>query len=892
MFVFSRIFRIPLKERMKKEVNGMSTPERNSRTPKLMNMAMGVIAVAILLFTGFLLVANYRSQVNLRNTAVDRYKYGTEQHALALGYFFNERRDLLHNLMQSRVIEAYFENRALGMSMAYGLRASLLAIHGQIKRLIQKQGRNDQPVFKSIMVVDDKGEVIVSGKDGFQVDEPGLSMIRETIKARRILPAINLYEQSFALSEAIFVRKQIVGWIVGWIDLQFLREHLVQIKGAKVSLSGALLINGHLYLEQPDIFKLWRADVDLIKQMPAGVIQHVELIHGQGGASEHLALKVPIADTPLAFIGLILKEDLFGRTAPWHIPAALASISVVLFGSLFFLWRQNINNLVLQAHLDEASKRETEIAGKNLDLESQIEKRHAIETKLRESEMRFRNLVESINDWFWEVDTNGVYTYVGPQIKTLLGYDPGQVIGKTAFDFMSPEDGRRVRAVFKALVADRCPIELLENTLVHKEGHPVVVQTSGLPVFDSQGKFLGYRGTDRDITEKLKLEDGLRQAQKMKSIGTLAGGIAHDFNNILGIMIGNAELALDDVPESNPAYRYIQEIKEAGLRAADIVKQLLSFSRKSDPKLKPINIMPIINDGLNFLRSSIPASIKIRRNISDAEAIILGDPTQINQIMMNLCINARQAMEGIGGIIEVGARKVLITDQSADSPSGLKKAEYVKLTVGDTGTGIDPKIINNIFDPYFTTKKFGQGVGMGLAVVHGIVKNHGGAITVESEVGKGAVFSIYFPMAQEKVEIQQQISQALDRGAETILFVDDEQAIVDMMAQVLGRLGYHAVTKITALEALEFFQSKSDQIDLVITDMTMPQMTGAQLFEKMKKIRPDIPVIICTGHSDLIDEESAKELGAAAYVVKPSTKQQIAKTIREVLDKRADPNVA
>jgi PAS domain S-box-containing protein len=863
----------------------MPIPERKSTSPKLIHMAMVVITAGILLFTGFLLLANYRSQVNLRNTAVDRFKYTTEQHALALAYFINEHRNVLHNLTENRVIEVYFENQALGMSMVYGLRASLLAIQGKIKSLIQKT-HNGQPVFTSIMVVDNKGDAIVSSKGESPIEETGQTLIRTTIKNQKMLPAINLYKQSLLLSDPIYVRQQIVGWIVGRIDLQCLREHLVEQRGGKVSLSGAILLNGDLYIEQPDIFQLSGADVDLIRQMPAGVIQTVGLIHNPGGVGEHLSIKVPLVDTPLAFIGLILKEDLLGRTAPWHIPAALASISVALFGGLFFLWRQNIINLVLRARLDEAAKREMEIAEKNLDLENQIEKRHEIETRLRESEMRFRNLVENINDWFWEVDKNGVFTYAGPQIKTLLGYDPEEVIGKTVFDLMTPEDSRRVREIFKTLAADRDPIDLLENRLVHKQGHHVVVQTSGLPIYDRQSQFIGYRGTDRDITEKVKLEEGLRQAQKMESIGTLAGGIAHDFNNILGIMIGNAELALDDVPEWNPIYCYLEEIKTAGLRAADIVKQLLSFSLKSDLKLKPISIMPIIDNTLNFLSSSIPATIKIHRNISATEAIILGDPTQINQTIMNLCINARQSMEETGGILEVSAHKVMINDQPGNGPSGLRKGEYVKVTVSDTGPGIDPKIINNIFDPYFTTKDFGQGAGMGLAVVHGIVKNHGGVITVDSELGKATVFSIYFPVLEGIARKQDKISGALDRGDETILFVDDDRSIVEMMAQTLARLGYQAEAKMTPLEAVEIFQSKSDQIDLVITDMTMPQMTGVQLFEKLKKIRPDIPVIVCTGHSDLIDQEKAKKLGIAALIMKPITKQEIAKTIRAVLDKR------
>jgi len=846
---------------------------------------MFVVAAGILLFTGFLLLANFKSQVKLRNTAVDRFKHSTERRAVSLRHFFSERLDDLQNLTESRVVNVYFENQALGMSMVYGLRASLLAVHQQIQALIEKRTHNGRPVYNFIMMVDDKGQVIVNS-DEISQEEFRHTTISNAIKAQSHLPTIILDKQSFILSAPIYFKKQVVGWVVGWIDSHCLREYLVEIKDGKVSASGAMLANGRLYLDQPDIFRLSDKELDQLCRMPAGVIQHLDLSQGQDGANEHLAFKVPLVDFPLAFIGLISAEDVLGRTAPWHIPAALAAISVVLFCGLIFFWRQNTTKLVLQARLDETGKREKEIAQKNLDLEIQIEKRHEIETRLRESELRFRNLVESINDWFWEVDKNGVYTYVGPQIKTLLGYDPGEALGKTPFDFMPPDESKRIREIFKSITIDRNPIELLENTMLHKDGHPVVVQTSGLPSFDTHGKFLGYRGTDRDITEKLKLEERLRQAQKLKSIGTLAGGVAHDFNNILSIMIGNAELALDDVPTWNPSYRNIEEIKAAGLRAASIVKQLLSFSRKSNHELRPIEIMPVIRDTLELLRATIPTTIEIRRNLPATCETVIADPVQINQVIMNLCINAAQAMDNSEGVIDVSAEKVVLDDHAENGIPELPEGNYIKLTIRDTGTGIDPRIIDRIFDPYFTTKEVGKGSGMGLAVVHGIVKSHGGAVAVSSEVGKGSLFSVFFPLAGASAGTGTSQAAEVPGGSETILFVDDEISIVDMMARNLGRLGYRVETRLNPLEAVDLLQSKSNRFDLLITDMTMPQMTGVQLSEKLKKIKPEIPVILCTGHSDLIDEEKAERLGIAAYVMKPVTKQEMARIIREVLDHR------
>ncbi|MBW2249817.1 MAG: PAS domain S-box protein [Deltaproteobacteria bacterium] len=387
-----------------------------------------------------------------------------------------------------------------------------------------------------------------------------------------------------------------------------------------------------------------------------------------------------------------------------------------------------------------------------------------------------------------------------------------------------------------------------------------------------------------DITSLKRVEEELRQAHKMESIGTLAGGIAHDFNNILYIITGNAELALEDIPEWNPVHANLKEIKAAGLRAAGIVKQLLNFSRKTDEELKNIGAITVIKDALNFLQATIPATIKIRKHLPDTDITIFADPIQVNQVLMNICTNASQAMEKTGGILEIYVEKKSLTDESADKYPDLTTGEYIKITVSDTGSGIDPEIINRIFDPYFTTKEFGKGSGMGLAVVHGIVKNHGGAITVDSEPEKGATFTILFPVVVEKPVAVVKAPDEIPLGTETILFVDDEKSIVNIIGQMFERLGYKVETKQNPVEALKLFQSKPDEFDLVITDMTMPQMTGVKLSEKLKDVRPEIPVIICTGHSSLIDEEKAKKLGISAYVMKPIVMSDIAKTIRKVLD--------
>ena len=387
-----------------------------------------------------------------------------------------------------------------------------------------------------------------------------------------------------------------------------------------------------------------------------------------------------------------------------------------------------------------------------------------------------------------------------------------------------------------------------------------------------------------DFTDLKNMEDELRQAHKMESIGTLAGGIAHDFNNLLYMIVGNTELAAQLIPKENPEYAFIEEIKSASLRAAGVVNQLLNFSRQVDQELKPIDIVIVIKEALEFLRSAIPSTIEIQKQLPDFDIPILGDAVQINQMMMNLCINASQAMEKNGGVLKIMVENIYLSEESADYYTNLSTGNHVKITINDSGPGIAAEIHDRIFDPYFTTKGVGEGSGMGLSVVHGVVNNHEGSISFESEPGQGATFNILFPVIDEKPEVNVETKDEAPNGTETILFIDDEESITKMVGQILQRLGYKIETMLSPVQAIEIFKSNPDAFDLIITDMTMPLMTGTELIEKVKEIRSDIPVIVCTGYSSLIDENKAKQLGIDGYIMKPVSMLKIAKAIRAVLD--------
>ncbi|MCP4159038.1 MAG: PAS domain S-box protein, partial [Deltaproteobacteria bacterium] len=504
------------------------------------------------------------------------------------------------------------------------------------------------------------------------------------------------------------------------------------------------------------------------------------------------------------------------------------------------------------------------------------------ERKKTGKELRLKDyIIDSASSIIATCDFDGILTFINPLFFKKTGYNPEEVIGKHFPQIWSI--GECYEEIMNMLSKKgKWEGELKINK---KDGSKIDVQVSAATIFDENQNPIGLMSSSIDITERKNLEEQLRQAHKMESIGTLAGGVAHDFNNLLYMIMGNTELALEDIPEWNPVHKNLKEVKSATLRAAGIVKQLLNFSRKTDQDLKPIGAVTVIKDALKFLRSTISSTVKFKLNLPDTDIPMQGDPVQINQIMMNLCTNASQVMQDTGGTIKIDVETVMLNEEDCDDCTNLSAGNHIKITVKDSGPGIAPDIIDKIFDPYFTTKGLAEASGMGLAVVHGIVKNHDGVISVDSNPGQGACFEILLPVIDELPEPEIEVKEYISHGSESILFVDDEESIANMTGKTLERLGYQVETQLNPVKALELFKLKPESFDLVITDMAMPQMTGVNFAEKLKEIQPDIPVIICTGHSAVIDEEKAKLLELDGFVMKPVSKSKIAKAIRDVLDK-------
>lgn len=534
---------------------------------------------------------------------------------------------------------------------------------------------------------------------------------------------------------------------------------------------------------------------------------------------------------------------------------------------------------------------ENMVAERTIKLQAVVDEREEAQQALEKSEKKYRSLVDNSLVGIYII-RNHVLNFCNQKFAEIFGYrSPDALMGRHMRELVTEESweimdraarirepgGRATRAYeLKGIKKDGTvfDIEVLDNPIDFK----------GEPAFE--GILIDITIRKRVEEERQRLEEQLRQSQKMESIGTLAGGIAHDFNNILSAIIGYTELSLGSVAGGSKVKSNLERVLTAGNRAKELVKQILAFSRKGEEERKPIWLNEVVSEALKLIRSTLPATIEIRLEIPEMQNPVMANMSEIHQVVMNLCTNAGHAMRKNGGLLTVTLKEIELGTETIGQKN-LLPGLYQQLTIKDTGHGMAPEIVERIFEPYYTTKKEGEGTGLGLAVVHGIVISYGGDIAVYSKPGKGTTFHVFLPVVEHgKVEIDAHLIEPVRGGDERVLFVDDEPLLAELGSSMLEKLGYNVVMRTSSIEAFEAFSQNPDRFDLVITDQTMPNMTGIKLAKKIRKIKPGIPIILCSGFSETINEENFRSFGIDAYLMKPITRYDLARVLRQVLDSR------
>jgi len=502
--------------------------------------------------------------------------------------------------------------------------------------------------------------------------------------------------------------------------------------------------------------------------------------------------------------------------------------------------------------------------------------------------LRLAMAIEQIKDGVSILDLDGRVLSANPAFAGHHGFRQPEVIGRPLHEVLSIDPGEMAMLddMRGAVGEGRSWTSHFSRSMPQGGGREIDLVVS--PIRDGSGRLVNLIAVERDVTQEVVFQERIRQWQKMEALGTLAGGIAHDLNNLLLPIMINTELTLDERREDGPTVHRLSQVLEAARRGQDMVKQVIAFAQHREQERRPVEISPVVRESLEFLRVSLPKNIRISERIEAESAMALADPTQIHQILVNLGSNAAHAMREKGGVLEVGLAGTRLDKAAAAQYIDLAPGEYLRLTVKDTGHGMTPEIADRVFEPFFTTKKTGEGTGMGLAVVHGIITSHGGTISVRSEPGKGSTFTILIPRAvgipeSRKVEIR----DPYPRGTERVLFVDDEDIQVRAMSRLLEHLGYSIVGMTDSWAALEAIRRDPRAFDLAILDQTMPNLSGAELAREALSLRPDLPIILCTGYSETIDEEQALAIGVRAFMLKPFSARDIAMAIRRVLARKA-----
>jgi PAS domain S-box-containing protein len=524
-----------------------------------------------------------------------------------------------------------------------------------------------------------------------------------------------------------------------------------------------------------------------------------------------------------------------------------------------------------------------------LGLIEDITERKAAKEALKQSGRRYRNILESIEEGYFEVDLKGSFTFFNEQVCKIIGYSRQDLMGMSNRQYTSPATARKMYRIFNRIFQTGEFAKITNYEIIRKDGTKKILEVSASLMRNSDNEPSGFRGILSDVTDRItaqkdkeRLESQVQQAQKMEAVGTLAGGIAHDFNNLLMGFQGNISLMLMDLGDEHPHCEFLNNMERYVKRGSELTRQILGFARGGKYQVKTINLNDLINKSAGMF-SRTKKEITIHQKFQEDLWPVEVDQGQIEQVLLNLFVNAWQAMPG-GGNLFLETENVTLEVNDYDKPYAIRPGRYIRISVSDTGTGMDKATQERIFEPFFTTKGVGRGTGLGLASAYGIIKNHNGIINVYSEKGHGATFKIYLPASKKQMIKEKARPESLEVGTEMILLVDDEEMVADIGKDMLEKLGYKILVAAGGTEAIKIFNTSRDQVQLVILDMIMPDMSGGETFNRLKAIKPDVKILLSSGYSLNGRASQIMKRGCNGFIQKPFNLKQISRKIREILD--------
>ncbi len=869
---------------------------------KKQNLAVIVIGAVLVGYIAFLLMANYYSKIELQKSGLERMRHHTEKHAVAVSYYISERKNDLKNLTEDRRFSAFFENKALGMSMEYGLGDSVFGIAKSFDRFLENRRIGGDRIYTRIALLESNGAVLV--------DRPGNSSnpatdqnLKKFLDPEHPDPQIIVEPQKpfwqIIVSMPYFYKGAFSGQIIAWISPETLYRHMVKAAGDGASQCFSTIINdkGEPFYSTSDLRHEGVIgdpyDFNELYASASREVHRFESSRENGFKVDMIAMRVPIPDMPFFLVEVAPAAEVLGHAAPRQLLAVTGILSLAILGGVVIIVRVNTRNLLLHARFEEASQRRQEVEDQNRQLEKEIRERQLAEEAVREGERFLANIFNSIQDGIIILDTDFNIIRVNPAMERWYAHALPLVGQKCYEAYHKRSEPCQVCPNRQTLESGEVASEVIPKIGAHGEVAGWL-EVYSFPLVDTAtGKMKGVIDFIRDITEQKQAEEALRQseeqlrqAQKMEAVGRLAGGVAHDFNNILTGITGYSELLLMDFKDHDSRPHDVEEIKNAAERAASLTRQLLAFSRKQMLQMQPLDLNVVVANMDRMLKRIIGEDIELATIPAPGLATVKADPGQMEQVILNLAVNARDAMPQ-GGKLTVETANLNLDADYTQQHLEVKAGPYVMLAISDTGVGLDKETQSRIFEPFFTTKEQGQGTGLGLATVYGIIKQSGGHIYIYSEPGQGTTFKIYLPRLEDAVASApvDQATTAPVGGPETILLVEDEDMVRQVARRILERNGYTVKEAGLGAEALLLSGQNSGPIHLLLTDVVMAGMSGRELADRLSLQRPEMKVLYMSGHTEnAIVHHGVLDQGIA-FIQKPFRHDILVQKVREVLDR-------